>query len=349
MDFKNEIFLWYHAKKRLLPWRETSNAYHIWVSEVILQQTRIAQGLAYFQRFIATFPDVQALAEADEQEVLKLWQGLGYYSRARNMHFTAKQIVSHFNGVFPSSYNELLKLKGIGEYTASAIASFAFKLPHPAVDGNVFRFISRLFGVYEPINTSKGKNSFQTILLELIDRERPDIFNQAIIEFGAIQCVVQNPKCEECIFRSDCFAYINKCINELPVKSKKIQVKERFFNYLFITENNNTYINKRIGNGIWKNLFELPLIETERLMNMEDIIVLPDFVNLFKESQIKIDAVSELVTHQLTHQRIYARFISISILESKHSLNEHYKCIEKDSLDEYPIPKLIENFLQERK
>ena len=263
MDFSNSLLLWYLQNKRDLPWRNTTNPYFIWLSEIMLQQTRVAQGLPYFLSFIEAFPSIFDLANADEEQVLKLWQGLGYYSRARNMHKTAQIVAFEFDGNFPDNYNDLLKLKGIGEYTAAAIASFAFNEVVPVVDGNVFRVLSRYFDIITDIATSGAKKEYAALAKELIPKDKPALFNQAIMEFGALQCMPKKPNCNICIFNNSCVALKKKKVAELPVKSKKTKVTYRYFNYvIFLDNDENTIITKRTQKGIWQNLYEFPVIET---------------------------------------------------------------------------------------
>src|SRR6185295_17174001 len=234
----------------------------IWLSEIILQQTRVEQGLPYFEKFSEAFPTIKHFAFAHEDKILKMWQGLGYYSRARNMHFTAREIVKNFDSKFPVEFSELKKLKGVGDYTAAAIASFAFNKPHPVVDGNVYRFLSRYFGIKTAIDSLKGKKIFLELAEELLDKKNPGLHNQAIMEFGAIQCKPVNPDCFSCHLKMDCYAFKNKRVNQFPVKSKTQKVRERFFYYLFIRWKNKIFLHKRTGKDIWKNLYEFPLIET---------------------------------------------------------------------------------------
>jgi len=264
MDFANSLTRWYLKNKRDLPWRNTQNPYFIWLSEIMLQQTRVAQGMPYFFAFTNAFPTVFDLANASEEQVLKLWQGLGYYSRARNLHKTAQFVATELDGKFPDTYKELIKLKGVGEYTAAAIASFSFDENVPVVDGNVFRVLSRYFDIETDILSSGAKKEFTALAYELMSKDNPALFNQAIMEFGALQCVPKNPNCEVCPLNNGCLALQKNKVDQLPVKSKKTKVKNRFFNYVvFLDENQNTIIQKRSDKGIWHNLYEFPLIETE--------------------------------------------------------------------------------------
>ncbi|MGY8943774.1 MAG: A/G-specific adenine glycosylase, partial [Flavobacteriales bacterium] len=261
MKFSNTLIYWYLQNNRELPWRKSKNPYFIWLSEIMLQQTRVAQGLAYYLKFTTSFPTVFDLAKADESTVLKMWQGLGYYSRARNLHFSAKQISKELNGVFPSTYEEIIKLKGIGDYTASAISSICFNEPTAVVDGNVYRVLSRYFGINTPTNSTLGIKEFKTLAQTLIDTSQPGTYNQALMDFGALHCKPQNPLCETCPFSDSCVAFEKKLTKELPVKEKKIKVRKRYFNFLVIkTDAHKTILTERKGKGIWQGLYQFPLI-----------------------------------------------------------------------------------------
>ena len=272
MNFHNILIKWYLQNKRDLPWRNTTNPYLIWLSEIMLQQTRVAQGMPYFFAFTKEFPTVFDLANAEEEKVLKLWQGLGYYSRARNLHKTAQYVANELNGVFPPVYKELLKLKGVGEYTAAAIASFSYNETVPVVDGNVFRVLSRYFDIESDIALPATKKEFTELAYELMPKDNPAIFNQAIMEFGALQCVPKNPDCSVCVFNESCMALQKKKVTVLPVKSKKLKVTNRFFNYLILEDVlGNTLIQKRTLKGIWHNLYEFPLLETGEIVDFDFI------------------------------------------------------------------------------
>lgn len=341
MHFSNSLLQWYLQNKRDLPWRNTENPYHIWLSEIILQQTRVAQGMPYFTAFIEAFPTIFDLAKEDEEQVLKLWQGLGYYSRARNMHKTAQIIAFELNGNFPNNYNDLLKLKGIGEYTAAAIASFAFKQVVPVVDGNVFRVLSRYFNIQTDISSSSAKKEFTRIAKELIPNDKPDVFNQAIMEFGALQCVPKNPNCENCIFNSSCAALQKKKVDQLPIKTKKPKVTNRFFNYLiFLDTENNTIINKRTEKGIWQNLYEFPVIETEKETNFETISIL--IHNRFNELAVTDIAIynKEQIIHKLSHQHLHINFYKITLSSNING------GIALERLRTFPFPIVIFNFIE---
>jgi A/G-specific adenine glycosylase len=346
MSFSGKIINWYMANKRDLPWRKTNNPYKIWLSEIIMQQTRIDQGTSYYLRFVKQYPDIFSLANAHEEDVLKLWQGLGYYSRARNLHATAKEIAENQDGKFPANYSELLKLKGIGEYTAAAIASFAFNLPYAVTDGNVERLISRYYAISTPVNASEGKKIIQKRASENMDYQQPGIYNQAIMEFGALVCKPTSPLCSSCILNTECKAYKKQIVNNVPVKLGKIKIKDRFFNYLFIT---NAYskvlIKKRTDSDIWKGLYDFPLIETKGKIKKDKLKEYITKDKFFSKQDIQLKSISGEYVHILSHQKLHARFY---ILESKEEFNIENTNIEEvafDDLKKYPIPRLVEKFL----
>jgi A/G-specific adenine glycosylase len=347
MDFFNaQIHIWYSLFKRELPWRNTRNPYYIWLSEIILQQTRIDQGMAYYYRFIDEFPEISDLANASEDQILKLWQGLGYYSRARNLHFTAKYIQKTFNGKFPNDYNSIRSLKGIGDYTAAAIISISYNLEYPAIDGNVFRVLSRYFGISEPTDTSGGKKIFTKLAKELIKGTNPGMHNQALMEFGALQCVHKNPKCTDCPIRERCFAFSFRKINELPVKKNKTRQRDRYFNYLVRSSENHTWFRKRIENDIWKNLFEFPFIETMGKTEIGKLLIQNEFQHLFKEDQTIIEHTSDWKIHILSHQRIHYRFIRIRVTGNIHEPSDFIR-VNKEDIFNFAVPKLLENYISE--
>jgi len=338
--FSNQLKKWYLINKRDLPWRKVSNPYYIWLSEIILQQTRVDQGLSYYLKFIEHFPTVKELARASEEEVLKLWQGLGYYSRARNLHFSAKYIVNELNEKFPSNYKDLLKLKGVGDYTASAIASICYNEPTAVVDGNVYRVLARYFGIETAINSSKGIKEFKLLAQELIDEKDPGTHNQAVMEFGARMCKPQNPDCSICPLKDSCVSLQKNLINELPFKEKKLKVRNRFFNYLVIVTNDGkTKIEQRTS-GIWRNMYQFPLIETENEIDIETLISDANFEQLFSEVEPSIQLYNEeLIVHKLSHQHIFTKFWIVK------TTNKSEFDFEWNSILEKPVPKLIANFL----
>lgn len=348
MDFTSNIIKWYRKSKRELPWRDTNDPYFIWLSEIILQQTRVDQGLPYYLRFIDKYPTITDLAKAAEDEVLKLWQGLGYYSRARNLHATAKYITFELKGVFPGTYTEILKLKGIGDYTASAIASIAFNLPHATVDGNVYRVLSRYFGISVPIDSIRGKKEFKGLAQTLIDKKRPSLFNQAIMEFGAIQCKPQNPDCTRCPLVNGCYAFSEKKIDLLPFKEKKTKTRQRFFNYLVLVCKNETVVNKRSENDIWKGLYDFPLIETLKEFKEEAFLKHPDLIQLVGKNNFTFKAISKSYKHILSHQHIYARFYVFMLqAKTKVHLDSDMIWVRNNKLKEYPVPRLLDMYLDD--
>ncbi len=341
-----KLIKWYEQNKRELPWRNTTDPYKIWLSEIILQQTRVAQGLPYYVKFIETFPTVYDLAKAPEQKVLKLWQGLGYYSRARNLHHAAKDVVKNYKAIFPNDFSELKKLKGVGDYTAAAIASICFNKAHAVVDGNVYRVLARLFAIKTPVNSGEGKKQFAQLADELIDKKNPGTYNQAIMEFGAKFCTPANPNCGECIFINSCASGFLGKTNAYPVKTSKTKVKKRYFEYFFLTNKNYTFIEKRIGNDIWKNLYQLPVLEFSQKPSKQ--IVLKKFhKEIFKKSaqNFEVKEISAHKKHLLSHQTILARFWQITL--KKQGKMKPYKQIHVKTLKKYPFPVLICNHLQE--
>jgi len=342
MIFYNLLINWYLENKRDLPWRNTTNPYLIWLSEIMLQQTRVAQGTPYFLSFTTAFPTVFDLANADEEQVLKLWQGLGYYSRARNLHKTAQYIATELNGVFPSTYKELLQLKGVGEYTAAAIASFSYNEAVPVVDGNVFRVLSRYFDVETDIAQASAKKEFAALAFELMPKDTPAIFNQAIMEFGALQCVPKNPDCGNCVFNDSCAALQKKKVNQLPVKSKKLKVRNRYFNYLMLLDNEEkTLIQKRTSKGIWHNLYEFPLIETVQEEDFEFVSNAIQQESFFSNPIISMRACNEKsIVHKLSHQHLYIKFWKLNVKGKVEN------GITKEELRQYPFPIVIHNFIE---
>ncbi|MEO8885703.1 MAG: A/G-specific adenine glycosylase [Mucilaginibacter sp.] len=342
MDFANELIQWYNNNKRDLPWRNTTNAYLIWLSEIILQQTRVDQGLPYYYRFAEKYPDVNSFANAAEDDILKLWQGLGYYSRGRNMLKTARIIQTQYNGVFPTAYDELIKLKGIGQYTAAAISSFSANEAKAVVDGNVYRVIARYFGIDEAINSTTGKKKFQAIADELLNKQYPALHNQAMMEFGAIICKPKNPACGICPVRTGCYAFINNATTTLPVKLKTVKVKERYLNYFLITDGDSILMNKRDDNDIWANMYDLPMIETHQMLPVDELMGLPQTVEYFGPQAVVAESLP-LIKHILTHQRLHVRFIKLA--ENPIKLKAQWIFIEVINLKKLALPKVIFIFL----
>ncbi|MDD4922255.1 MAG: A/G-specific adenine glycosylase [Bacteroidales bacterium] len=333
---------WYRINKRDLPWRKSSDPYQIWLSEIILQQTRVEQGLPYFESILARFPNVKTLSEAPIDDLLKLWQGLGYYSRARNMHEAAKQVMNEFGGVFPSNYQALLTLKGIGEYTASAVASIAYKIPKAVVDGNVFRVLSRLFALDTPINTTEGKKLFLRIAEELLDQKHPDIHNQAMMEFGAIQCTPANPDCPGCPCSAFCMAYATGKTQDLPVKLAKAKKQERYFHYFFFTDGQSTWLQQRVQKDIWQGLWEFPLVESDREESIETLFQRKD-VAAWTNNHGNIGTPVKL-KHLLTHRIIYATFFPVHIKDKSH-LPKEWKEIKLNEMDLFAVSRLMDLFI----
>jgi len=338
-DFQLLITNWYRLNKRNLPWRGTQNPYFIWLSEIILQQTRVNQGMNYYYKFIEHYPTIQDLAMASEQEILNDWQGLGYYSRARNLHYTAKYICKQLENQFPTSFVELKKLKGVGSYTAAAIASSAFNEKVAVVDGNVYRFLSRIYNIETPIDSSLGIKEFKTLADELISEINPAEFNQAMMEFGAMHCTPVHPKCSSCPFDSKCLALKNNTISFRPVKSKKKAARKRFFYYSIFENPTEIVLQKREQKDIWQHLFEFPLLETENSLTDEEIID-----HFEKDKYPKINHISIEYKHVLSHQHIFARFVHFKEIPSKFKK----MCIQKSNFQDYPLPRLIDKYLQNK-
>lgn len=341
MNFSRIILEWYEQNKRLLPWRTTKDPYRIWLSEIMLQQTRVAQGIPYYLKFVEVFPQVEDLAAAPEEQVLKLWQGLGYYSRARNLHATAKTIAEKYKGKFPNTYKELLQLKGIGDYTASAIASICFDRPEAVVDGNVHRVLARYYGIDLPINGSEGILYFKELAKKIMDTNNIRDYNQGIMEFGALQCTPQNTHCGQCPLQSGCVAFAANKVGDLPVKIKKNKIRKRYFNYLvLVDEDGHTLLQQRKGKGIWQNLYEFPLMETEKYIGRGEVVGnLKELVALEEPTEIYLYNKSEIV-HKLSHQHLHTRFWIITFdskLENGIQLAELHK---------YPVPVLIADFIK---
>lgn len=339
MSFSKHLITWYLENKRDLPWRKTSNPYYIWLSEVILQQTKVVQGLPYYLAFVNTFPTVFDLANAEEQEVLKLWQGLGYYSRARNLHHTAKNIAENNNGNFPKTYKELLTLKGVGEYTAAAIASFAFGEVSPVVDGNVYRVLARHYGIPTDIASTGAKKEFTALATQLIDTKKPALFNQAIMEFGALQCTPKNPDCTNCPLVQTCVAFATNQVTTLPIKEKKIRIQNRFLHYLLVIDaDHKSTLNQRTAKGIWHNLYEFPVVETPTAVSEKYLF--DTIKNQYPNSTEIMHLSSENVVHKLSHQHLHIQFWKIHISEKLENGKSYAE------LKALPTPIVLHNFLE---
>lgn len=335
--FTHTLIQWNQSNTRAMPWKGIRDPYRIWLSEIILQQTRVAQGLPYYERFIEAFPSVHALAAASEDAVMKLWEGLGYYSRARNLHATAKHVSQELGGTFPSNYEGLLTLKGVGPYTAAAIASFAYGEPKAVVDGNVYRVLARFFGIETDTQSTQGKKAFTALANELIDPDDPGGYNQAIMDFGASVCMPSGPDCIKCPLDKKCAAFAQKRVEELPVKKKAIKKRERYFHYLQIEDDHHTYIRKRPAGDIWQGLYEFPLVESDRILKPGQI----QKQGAFSEVMEAVDSITpfhEVHRHILTHQRIIARFF---LVKGRVSQEAEFQRVPRDKIPTFAFPKLI--------
>jgi A/G-specific adenine glycosylase len=326
-----------------MPWKGEKDPYKIWLSEIILQQTRVEQGMDYYHRFVQNFPDIHRLASAPDVVVLKTWEGLGYYSRCRNLLITARYISAELNGIFPNTYDEINALKGIGPYTASAISSFAFNLPHAVVDGNVFRVLSRIFGISIAIDSSQGKKHFSELANTLLDKKQPAVYNQAIMDFGAVVCKPALPLCTSCIFNKTCYAFLNKKISELPFKEKKIRIRKRWFYYLVLQYKTEVAIRERTEKDIWQQLYEFPMIETDKEEDVSHILLSAEKTGLLPAGKYRLASVSPLFKQQLSHQLIVGKFIRIDLAyKNRMQLN----WVTKTQLLQYAFPKFINQYLR---
>jgi len=346
-QFSDTLIDWYKDNARDLPWRNTTNAYHIWLSEIILQQTRVQQGLPYYEKFIQLFPTIDSLANASEDKVLKTWEGLGYYSRARNLHYTAKYITYECNGIFPSSYEEIIQLKGIGPYTAAAIASFAFKEIKPAIDGNVYRVLSRIFDIEAAIDDNRSKKYFEQLSMNLISKRNPDTYNQAMMELGATICKPKGPHCLECIFQTNCLAFAKDIIALRPVKKKKIIKRNRYFNFFLLKHESFTWIEKRDYSDIWKGLYQFPLLEQENSKTSTN----KQFHQL--KELLKTDLKGEIYTQNqwfykqdLTHQKLHIKFHVINLKEAV-KLPKTFIRVSSQNLKDYAFSKTLKSFIDD--
>ena len=347
MNFIQDTLInWYEENHRDLPWRNNPSPYEVWISEVILQQTRVNQGMDYYLHFTKKWPTVNDLAQASEEEVLKMWQGLGYYSRARNLHHCAKQVVEQYKGEFPSDFEKLKQLKGIGNYTAAAIASIAYNLPHAVVDGNVYRVLSRLFDINTPININEGQKLFAQLADELLNRNQPGLHNQALMEFGALQCTPKNPNCLLCPLQAQCLAFAHQTVMLRPVKLAKTKISTRYFNYLILRINDGLYLHKRSDNDIWKNLYDFPCIESQKPMTVEEVIASEAFLQLIENKPFTIIKSSPIFTHKLTHRTILAHFIEIKLEKELLQIQTNDLFLARETeLGSFPIPRLIDLYL----
>ena len=340
-DFSKILLNWYKIYKRPLPWRDTQDPYRIWISEIILQQTRVAQGYDYFLRFMQRFPDIDSLASAPEDEVLKYWEGLGYYSRARNLHAAAKSM----NGVFPSTYEGVLALKGVGEYTAAAICSFAYRMPYAVVDGNVYRVLARLFGIHTPTDSTEGKKQIAVLAQDLLDKKYPDDHNQAIMDFGATQCVPQSPNCKVCPFVKRCKAYAADEVEVLPIRTAKVQTSKRYFTYIYVRQGGYTWLRRRPAGDIWQGLYELPMLETAKATGAEELKKTDFWKKYFGRKTPLL--VQGPVKHVLSHRVIYAWFYEVELAAEKNLPATFIKVPVKD-VKKYAFPRLVQKFLADK-
>ena len=343
MTVSKTLTSWYLNNKRDFPWRKTTDPYKIWLSEIILQQTQIKQGLPYYEAFVRNYPTVFALAKANESDVLKLWQGLGYYSRARNLHATAKHVVANLNGKFPNNYIDLLKLKGIGDYTASAIASICFNENTAVLDGNVYRFLSRYYGIDTAINTTTGFKTFKVLAQEIIDKNNPAEHNQAIMDFGSRQCSPSNPDCSICPFNKSCVAFNKNIVNKLPVKLKAKKPVKKYFNFLvFVSDSGETILEKREEKGIWKNLYQFPLIETEKESSLNKFHSKLKDYTLIKDLKYELSLYNDTdIIHKLSHQHLHTKFWIINLKKTP------VQGIPINKIRDYAVPVLIEKFIED--
>ena len=344
--FKKNLLTWNKEENnRTMPWKGEKDPYKIWLSEIILQQTRVDQGLDYYNRFIKAFPDIKKLAGASENKVFKLWEGLGYYSRCMNLIATAKKIATDYDGQFPGQYEDILALKGVGPYTAAAIASFAFNLPYAVLDGNVFRVLARYFGYSTPTDSSEGKKIFSALANELLDRKQPGLYNQAIMDFGATVCKPQLPACSSCPLRQDCVALKKDMVNKLPVKDKKTVIKNRWFHYVVAEYKDQLLVRKREQKDIWQNLYEFILIENSKALDLTEInkmVILKELAVSLKEPGV----ISSPYVQKLTHQTIHARFVRVSL--NKKITLKGYEWTAVSQLNQLPFPKIITSYLKDK-
>ncbi len=326
-----------------MPWKGENDPYRIWLSEIILQQTRVEQGLAYYNNFIKKFPDIHQLAKARDEKIFKMWEGLGYYTRCRNLIATARYISKEQNGKFPDTYEEIRALKGVGPYTAAAISSFAFNLPYAVLDGNVFRVLSRVFGIRKPIDSTGGKKYFTALAEELLDKRNPGIYNQAIMDFGAMVCKSAVPLCSVCPYKKTCFAFLNKKVNELPVKKRKINIRKRWFYYLVPEFENKIAIRRRTGKDIWQDLYEFPLIEMTAASDIKSVLKQAEKRKWVLKYGYEILSVSPLYKQQLSHQLISGRFIRVG-LKKRPELKDEWLWVSKNRLGRYAFPQFINQY-----
>ncbi len=342
--FQQALLKWYAAHVRSYPWVGIKDPYRVWLSEIILQQTRVEQGLPYYEKILAQFPTISALAAAEDQKVFRLWQGLGYYNRCKNMLAAARRICTAYNGVFPATYETILQLPGVGPYTAAAIASFAFDLPHAVVDGNVERLLARYFGLEVAVNTTPGKKAFHALAAELLDREFPARYNQAIMDFGATVCLPRQPRCSLCPLRSNCVAYRQGITNKLPVKTPKRPVKNRYLHYLLLQHGNHIFIRKRPATGIWQNLHDFLLIEHDRPLSLERLSGENLYSAAVEKNVVLQRSYSDVFIHQLTHQKLHIRFCHL-LLKHPPQVPAAYFPVDIPQIDLFAFPRPLVKYM----
>ena len=346
MEPVSDILLsWFAREGRDLPWRRTRDPYRIWLSEVILQQTRVAQGLEYYLRFTERFPDIAALAAAPEDEVLKLWQGLGYYSRARNLHAAARQVMSRFGGVFPATYGEVRALPGVGDYTAAAVCSIVYDAPCAVLDGNVYRVLARLFDIGIPIDTTAGKRTFAELAQLQLDTSRPGLYNQAIMDFGALQCTPANPSCNDCPLRDECLSLAAGTVAERPVKAGRIRIRPRYLNYLHLECGGRIALRRRPEGDIWQGLYDLPAIESDRPLDFTELAAAPPFRDMFGTLPYRLVRTIRMPKHQLSHQTLHAAYHRLA-LDAWPSAAEGWTLVPYEQLEDYAIPRLLDRYFE---
>ncbi len=348
-EFSRLLLQWNNQEnKRQMPWKGETDPYKIWLSEIILQQTRVEQGLGYYHRFIETFPSIHQLAKAADTKIFKLWEGLGYYTRCRNLIVTARYISKELKGKFPETHDEIIALKGIGPYTAAAISSFAFKLPHAVIDGNVFRVLARVFGIEKPIDSTEGKEYFTQLANEILDKKQPGIYNQAIMDFGAVVCKPTSPQCTGCVFNKACFAFLHNKINELPVKGKKISIRKRWFYYLVIEHENKIAVQQRTEKDIWQQLYEFHLLETTKVETINRLLEQAEKSGWLLNNNYEVINVSPHFKQQLSHQLVAGQFIKIK-LKKMPNWNEKIIWVTTREMKKLPFPKFINQYLDNEK
>ena len=335
-----------------MPWKGENDPYKIWLSEIILQQTRVEQGLSYYKNFIKTFPDINRLAKAEDKKIFKMWEGLGYYTRCRNLIATARYISKERKGKFPVTYDEIRSLKGVGPYTAAAISSFAFNLPHAVVDGNVFRVLARVFGIHQPVDTTEGKKYFASLADKLLDKKQPGLYNQAIMDFGAVVCKPSTPLCSTCVFRKSCYAFLHNSVDELPLKRKKINIRKRWFYYLILEYKNKIALRQRKDKDIWQDLYEFPLIEKVTGVDTKNILLEAERKKWILKKEYAVLSVSPIYKQQLSHQLIAGQFIRLSLKKKPETANDpgatRWQWVMKNRIGKHAFPQFINQYLRKK-